>query len=144
MVYELVQYPVQAVPVGTSADWVEPVWFEAWVTPTDRPVLPVEYRHRLEWLTAPDFEPVISTPDLVGLLGWLPPTERPVLPVEYRHLVPAWFYEPEPDALVAAAGGNVSPHRATLANDGANSAVQVGSRNRAALGNSGQNSATVA
>lgn len=48
----------------------------------------------------PDWEQIISTPDLVDFATWVQPASQPVLPTEYRYLLPFVFVQIEPDDFV--------------------------------------------
>lgn len=82
-------------------DFVAPIFLADWVQPISEPVRPIEYRYTLPDLFRPDYEPIISSPDLVNLRGWLPPIAQPVRPVEYRYMMPSWFAEIDVASITA-------------------------------------------
>lgn len=92
--WELLQYPARTEPVGTTADWVEPVWFPQWQQPIDQPVLDPEYRHTLPSLFFAGDPSGFTVPATVPDFGWFRPADEPTLPAEYRYLIPSVFAPP--------------------------------------------------
>lgn len=68
-----------------------------WVQPTNQYLFAKsESARRFESYFYPNWEQIISTPDLVDFATWVQPASQPVLPIEYRYLLPSVFSQIAP------------------------------------------------
>ena len=116
-----------------------------WERPTELPRWElVDYSQAHQWAFAPDYESIISTPDLVDFVGWNPITQQAPIPEDLRFTIPSVFYESDPDTLNAGTPLGYGPLLAVVTNRGKNRAtVTNAGPNTAAVTNRGWNSAEV-
>ena len=103
-VWQSVQYPQVASPVGDTTLWTEPIVPDetpGWFQPVYQPVLAVEYRYVLPSLfyqgdPAGFVEPSAADEES----AWFQPIYQPVLGLEYRYLLPYAFTHLNPDDFI--------------------------------------------